>query len=224
VWFGKARWQEPATVPAGHGTPAAADDSGATTGDPSAAHGDEHGHGAKPHESPATMTIPLIILSVGAIFGGLINFPYFHWDFLEKFLAPVFPTAIDPAIHVGTTTKVVLSLVVLVGCLIGLVAGLRTWQTADHPALEPAVLQHGWYIDDALAATVSGPLTIGADGLAFGVDAQVIDGAVNGVAHLTTFSGRQLRKLQTGYVRTYAIGLAAGTAVVLCYVAARVGS
>jgi NADH-quinone oxidoreductase subunit L len=232
VWFGKARWAEPAhvasgdvpaTVPDGQGTRTAGVDPGEAQ-EPVAAHGDEHGHGSTPHESPATMTIPLIILSVGAVFGGLINFPYFHWDFLEKFLAPVFPTAIDPAIHVGTTTKVVLSLVVLAGCLIGLVAGLRTWQTADHPALEPAVLQHGWYIDDALAATVSGPLTIGADGLAFGVDAQVIDGAVNGVAHLTTFSGRQLRKLQTGYVRTYAIGLAAGTAVVLCYVAARVGS
>jgi NADH-quinone oxidoreductase subunit L len=230
VWFGQARWSEPATVPDGHGTPSVGVGSSEAQ-EPVAAHGahsahvaagDEHG--GEPHESPAVMTIPLIILSVGAIFGGLLNFPYFHMDYLEKFLAPVFPAAIDPAIHVGTTTKVVLSLVVLAGCLIGLVAGLRTWQTAEHPALEPAVLRHGWYIDDALAATVSGPLTEGADGLAFGLDAQVIDGAVNGVAHLTTFSGRQLRKLQTGYVRNYAIGLAAGSAVVLCYVAARVGS
>jgi NADH-quinone oxidoreductase subunit L len=221
VWFGQARWQEPATVPDGHSIPAAGVHPDEAQ-EPVAAHGD--GHGTTPHESPATMTIPLIILSIAAIFGGLINFPYFHWDFLEKWLAPVFPAAIDPAIHVGTTTKVVLSLVVLAGCLIGLVLGLRAWQTAEHPALEPAVLQHGWYIDDALAATVSGPLAIGANELAFGVDAQVIDGTVNGVAHLTTFSGRQLRKLQTGYVRNYAIGLAAGTAVVLCYVAARVGS
>ncbi len=137
----------------------------------------------------------------------------------------MFPMAIDSSVHVGTATKVVLSLVVLAACLVSIVVGLRTWiPESEHPALEPAVLTHGWYIDDALAATVSGPLTVGADGLAYGVDAEVIDGAVNGVARLTTLGGRQLRKLQTGYVRNYAIGLAAGSAVVLCYVAARVGS
>jgi NADH-quinone oxidoreductase subunit L len=209
VWFGKARWSEPTAEVA-----AAGHDSGG------------HGHeaGGPPHESPAVMTIPLIILSVAAVLGGLINFPYFHWDFLDKWLAPVFPTAIDPAIHIATGTKVALSLIVLAGCLIGMVLGLRTWQTADHPALEPAVLRHGWYIDEAVAATVSGPIAAGAGGLAYGVDAEVIDGAVNGVAWLTTFGGRQIRRLQTGYVRNYAIGLAAGTAVVLCYAAARIGS
>jgi NADH-quinone oxidoreductase subunit L len=232
VWGGKARWSEPkpavATASATTG-----DDSGSASAasepaqaDEAQGHGD-HGHGdheGPPHESSPVMTIPLILLSVGAVLGGLINFPFFHWNFLERWLAPMFPAAIDPSIHVGSTTKLVLSLVVLAGCLTALVVGLGTWKTSDHPDLEPALLTHGWYIDEALAATVSGPVAAGANGLAFAVDAGLVDGTVNGVAHATTMAGRQLRRLQTGYVRNYAIGLAAGTAVLLCYVAARIGS
>jgi NADH-quinone oxidoreductase subunit L len=224
VWGGRARWDEP--VPDAEGAdPDGGSAHPAVEGSPesSSAHGHSD-HSGPPHESPPVMTIPLLILAVAAFFGGLINFPYFHWDFLDRWLSPMFPAAIDPSIHVGTATKVVLSLVVLAACLIALVLGLRTWRTAEHPELEPAVLTHGWYLDEALAATVSGPISTGANDLAFIVDAQVVDGAVNGVAAVTSLAGRQLRRLQTGYVRNYAIGLAAGTAVVLCYVAARVGS
>jgi NADH-quinone oxidoreductase subunit L len=245
VWGGKARWSEPrpeatssattspaTTSPATTSPATTSDDSGSTTassepGQVDEAQGHGHGHGdhdGLPHESSPVMTIPLILLSVGALLGGLINFPFFHWNFLERWLAPMFPAAIDPSIHVGTTTKVVLSLVVLAGCLIALVVGLGIWKTSEHPDLEPALITHGWYVDEALAATVSGPVTAGANGLAFMVDAGLVDGTVNGVAHATTLAGRQLRRLQTGYVRNYAIGLAAGTAVLLCYVAARIGS
>jgi NADH-quinone oxidoreductase subunit L len=230
VWGGKARWSEP--KPATTSSATTGDDSGSASassepGQVDEAQGHGHGHGdhdGPPHESSPVMTIPLILLSVGAVFGGLINFPFFHWNFLERWLAPMFPVAIDPSIHVGATTKVVLSMVVLAGCLIALVLGLGTWKTPEHPDLEPALLTHGWYIDEALAATVSGPVAAGANGLAFAVDAGLVDGTVNGVAHATTLAGRQLRRLQTGYVRNYAIGLAAGTAVLLCYVAARIGS
>jgi NADH-quinone oxidoreductase subunit L len=226
VWGGKARWSEPKPAVAAGAT--TGDDSGSASASSEPAEADAaHGHGdhdGPPHESSPVMTIPLILLSVGALLGGLINFPFFHWNFLERWLAPMFPAAIDPSIHVGSTTKLVLSLVVLAGCLIALVVGLGTWKTSEHPELEPALLTHGWYVDEALAATVSGPVTVGANGLAFAVDAGLVDGTVNGVAHATTLAGRQLRRLQTGYVRNYAIGLAAGTAVLLCYVAARIGS
>jgi NADH-quinone oxidoreductase subunit L len=227
VWGGKARWSEPKAAPVAAGGTDTADDSGSATASTEPAEDDSQGHGhheGPPHESPPIMTIPLVLLSVGAALGGAINLPFFGWNFLERFLAPMFPAAIDPSIHVGSATKLVLSLVVLAACLVALVLGLGTWKTAEHPALEPAVLTHGWYIDEGLAATVSGPVAAGANGLAFALDARVVDGTVNGVAHATTLAGRQLRRLQTGYVRNYAIGLAAGTAVLLCYMAARIGS
>jgi NADH-quinone oxidoreductase subunit L len=95
---------------------------------------------------------------------------------------------------------------------------------ADQPALEPAVLTNGWYIDEGIAAAVSGPVTRWANDIGFGVDLGFIDATVNGVARLTTQTGRQLRRLQTGYVRNYALGIGVGAVILLAYFAARVGS
>ncbi len=50
----------------------------------------------------------------------------------------------------------------------------------------------------------------------------MIDGAVNGVAHITSGGGRGLRVLQTGYVRSYALGLGVGVVALLAYFLTRV--
>ena len=49
---------------------------------------------------------------------------------------------------------------------------------------------------------------------AFTVDKKGIDGVVNGVGSLVRQGGTQLRKVQTGYVRNYALGLAAGVVAI----------
>ena len=220
VFFGQARWKENAVSAGGHGSvgsvPAAdPGDHGADAGG--------HGHG-DPHESPWVMRLPLVVLAFLAVVGGIINLPYKPFNGLERWLGPIFPSSIVPPIHVDTSTKVILAVIVTALCVLGLVAGLAAWGTAEHPALEPAVLRHGWYLDEALAATVSGPIEGGAEVLAFDVDVKGVDGVVNGVAALSTGSGQLLRKLQTGYVRNYALGIGAGTVIVLFYVAFRVGS
>ena len=210
VWFGQARWSE-AREP--HGDAGALAPGGA---------GDE-GH-TEPHESPWVMTVPLVILAVGSTFAWLINAPFGHLNFLERWLAPVFPARIAPAIHVATGTKWVLGVAVTAIAFAGLGLGLKAWQVADRPALEPAVLTHAWYIDESVSAAVSGPLTRLSEDVAFDVDEKLVDGAVNGVARLATQTGRQLRRLQTGYVRNYALGIGIGAAVILAYVASRAGS
>ena len=222
VFFGQARWEE-------HRPAATADEEapegpeGAHVEGAGASHGG-HGHGGSPHESPATMTAPLVILSVAAVAGWLLNAPFGHLEFIDHWLAPLYPTTVAPVLHVATSTTWVLGLVTTAWAFVGLFAGLRLWRVAERPALEPAVLRHGWYLDEGLAAVVSGPMTWGADGLAFGVDDQLVDGGVRGLAHLTAVTGRQLRRLQTGYVRNYALGIGAGAAAILVYAATRVGS
>jgi NADH-quinone oxidoreductase subunit L len=239
VWFGKARWEErrpaatgaedmgaaqvepapasaPASVSASHVEPAA------STATAPAAAGAAHGTGARPHESPWTMTAPLVILGVLTFFGGLLDLPIGHA--LEKWLEPVFPPAIVPDIHVSPGVKVALVVITLVVALVGVILAYIPWmRRAEHPELEPAVLQHAWYYDDAVSAFVAGPGTEVADFAAYDVDKGVIDGAVNGVAWLTRQTGRGLRKLQTGYVRNYALGIAGGAAAILLYVAIRSG-
>jgi len=217
VFMGKARWGQ--VVATEHREPEVPSEHGGHGG-----HGGHAEHGDRPHESPPVMTLPLIILAIASFFGGLINLPFFGADYLTRFLAPVFPTSIAPEIHLASSTKLILSLVVLAGCLAAIPVGLGIWRRSpDHPHLEPAFLRRQWFFDDALAATVSGPLNDAAVGLAYG-DAKVVDGGVNGLAHLATTTGRQLRKLQTGYVRNYALAFAVGLAAVLFYVTARAGS
>ena len=88
--------------------------------------------------------------------------------------------------------------------------------------LEPEVLQRGWYLNDAYAAFFGGPATVGAEFTSEVVDHEVIDGAVNGVGVLVRSGAGQLRKLQSGYVRSYALGIAAGAVLLLAWFFSRV--
>jgi NADH-quinone oxidoreductase subunit L len=226
VWFGQARW---ASKP----HPAEADSSAAkpeiTEHEPvadtdaahvAAAHGGGDHEVFEPHESPWTMTTTLIVLALLSAFGGLLALPFL----LSRWLEPVFPKAIAPDPHVDIGLKVVLGVAVTVLVLIGIVAGFIPWsRRAERPQLEPAVLSHAWYYDAGVAAIVGGPGTEVADFAAYRVDQGTIDGGVNGVAWLVRHGGGKLRRLQTGYVRNYALGVAGGAAVLLLYVAVRAG-
>jgi NADH-quinone oxidoreductase subunit L len=188
--------------------------------------GDEahEAHQGEPHEAPWPMAVPLVVLGIGAAVGGILNLPWGKWDLLTRWLEPVFPAVIAPEPHVATAVKVTLAVLTSVLCVGGVAAGLLPWlRSISHPKLEPAVLKNAWYFDDAVAAMVGGPGEDLADFAAYQVDKGVIDGAVNGVAALTALGGRMLRRLQTGYVRNYALGLAGGAVVLLLYVAVRGG-
>jgi NADH-quinone oxidoreductase subunit L len=157
------------------------------------------------------------------LFGGLINLPWGNLDFLSKFLAPMFHSTAT-AVTVSTGTKVALSAVTTVVALLGLGLGLRTWATASHSRLEPTFLRRAWYFDDLVAAVASGPLRAAANGLAFVMDRRIVDGTVNGVGRLLAVSGRVTRKVQNGYIRTYAVGIGVGLVIILAYLAFRTGS
>jgi NADH-quinone oxidoreductase subunit L len=224
VFSGQSRWIEHNDA---HG---AAGTAGAVLG-AEAAHTAGPAGGAQPagswhpHESPWVMGVPVVILGVLSTIGWLINAPFGGLDFLDKWLAPVFPSTVATPFTVATGTKWTIGLVATGFAIIGLVAGLRLWQRSPYqPRLEPAVLEHGWYIDEGVAHTVSGPLTGLANAFSFAVDLGVVDATINGVARLTAQTGRQLRRVQTGYVRNYALGIGIGAAVILFYVATRVGS
>jgi NADH-quinone oxidoreductase subunit L len=211
VFLGHASWDEArpgarlehAHEPSGPGLPAAAHEA------------------ERPRDATWTMTVPLVVLAIAAVLGGGINFPAWHFDFLSKFLAPMFPTA--ASITISTGTKVWLSVLTTAVALSGLGLGLYTWRTAEHPALEPKVLRRAWFFDDLVAGAVSGPLRAGAAVLAFVVDRRLVDGVVNGTARLMGASGRTVRKVQNGYVRSYALGISVGIIALLAYLTFRVG-
>jgi NADH-quinone oxidoreductase subunit L len=88
-------------------------------------------------------------------------------------------------------------------------------------ALEPAVLQHAWYFDGFISAMVDGPGRLVAAWSAYVFDLKIIDGAVNGVATLVRDTGGTVRRIQTGFVRNYALAIAAGAVALFVYVVFR---
>jgi NADH-quinone oxidoreductase subunit L len=98
---------------------------------------------------------------------------------------------------------------------------LRRWQ---RPRLTPVFFQRAWWVDWTYDTFIARPSTALANFSAFAFDNKVIDGAVNGTAMLVRDTGVRLRRVQTGYVRNYALAIATGAALVLAYLATRVGS
>ena len=90
-----------------------------------------------------------------------------------------------------------------------LVAVARATRSTS-PRLEPAFLQRVWYWDDFYDTVIGRPSQRLATFFAWVVDARIIDGAVNGTAHLAKATGNAARKLQTGYARNYALGSPSG--------------
>ena len=110
----------------------------------------------KPHESPWVMALPVVILAILSTIGWLINAPFGGLDFLDSGWRRCSRDG-GPASTVATGTKWMLGAIATGVAVVGLLAGLRVWQRSPFRPLEPAVLAHGWYIDEGVAATVSGP-------------------------------------------------------------------
>jgi NADH-quinone oxidoreductase subunit L len=87
---------------------------------------------------------------------------------------------------------------------------------ADPRVVEQPVLARGWYFDETVSRFMGGP---GRKLFDLGVlfDRVVIDGAVNGVGRLVRGSGGGLRRIQTGFVRSYAASVAIGAAILVGY-------
>jgi NADH-quinone oxidoreductase subunit L len=175
-----------------------------------------------PHESPWVMRLPLVILAVAAFFAGALNLPWVHHYSLSNFLAPVFAGSLYND-HLGRGAVWALSLTDIAAAVIGVILAAALWRGAqvDKPRLEPQFLQRVWYWDDFYDAVIGRPGQKLATFLAWVVDARVIDGAVNGAASLVRATGSASRKLQTGYVRNYALGISLGMALIVAFLFSR---
>jgi NADH-quinone oxidoreductase subunit L len=214
VFFGDARWNDDEAVTvAGDGDDDPAD-APAIDAHATAEHA-EH-HEVQPHESPWLMTLPLVVLAVLATLGGGLNLPInSDTEFLAHWLHPVIGEN-EAHIDVATGTKYGLAAAAVAIALVGILAARAVYLRRRVKAVEPAVLAHGWYYDEAITAFVGGPgEQVFETTAAF--DRNVVDGGVNGVAGLVQRTGRLLRQAQTGYVRTYALGITTGVVIVLGY-------
>jgi len=190
TFFGQPRWDTP---------PGASEASGEAA--------------THPHESPAAMTVPMVVLAIGSVGAGAVLSTGHR---LQNWLEPV--VGRHEAEHVIPAW--VITAAALAAVAIGVVIAYRQYALRAVPQTAP---------QDVSALTVAARRDLYGDAVneaAFmrpgqalsralmGVDEKVIEGSVGGAAALVTRFSDGLRGLQTGFARTYALSMLAGTALV----------
>ena len=177
---------------------------------------------AQPHESPPTMLLPLVVLALLATVAGVINLPFVKsTHFLEKWLEPSLYHN-EATLGFAGGTKWVLAAVAIVAGLVGIWIAVQFYLKKAAPTrlVEPDIFARAWRYDETIAKIAGGPGRRAFEkGALF--DRRVVDGAVNGVGSLVQTGANWLRQSQTGKVRSYALGVAAGAVILLVYFIAR---
>ena len=163
------------------------------------------GHQAHPHESPRSMTAPLMILSVGAILFGFFSLGGRFGHFVEG--------ALDPAIrHFHHEMNIVVMAVSTVAALGGIAVAAAIYY-AQRPQSSvvrgalgplPGVVQRLYYVNEiAETGIIRGVLQAGIGRSAAAFDKYVVDGIVNGIGQATRLVGSGLRLSITGQLQAY---------------------
>jgi NADH-quinone oxidoreductase subunit L len=177
-------------------------------------------HSDQPHESPWIMLAPLVVLAGLSIVGGGLNLPFTaSTKLLDRWLEPVFGDRLAVS-SFGPGGKWVLAIVATLAGLAGIAAAYAVYMRKRVKAFEPEILARAWGIDDAYSAFVGGP-GFRAFAAVEWFDRTIIDGAVNGAGAIAKGAGMGLRRLQTGYVRNYALGIAIGAVALLAWFISR---
>lgn len=170
------------------------------------------------HESPASMTIPLLLLAVGAVSAGWIGISETMGggNFIGSFFSPVLG---HPHVHAGAEEEWMV-MGISIACAVGgiLVAWVFYSLKPEIPKKLAAsykgiynVLWNKYYVDELYNAIIVKPAMWLAGSILVPVtDGTIIEGIVNGVPKMIAGFGERLRKLQSGYVQHYALSMAVG--------------
>ncbi|MGO4629895.1 NADH-quinone oxidoreductase subunit L [Streptomyces sp. 2RAF24] len=174
---------------------------------------DEKGELPHPHESPKSMTVPMVLLAFGSVFaGGLFGIG----DRFVKWLEPV--TSFEhghPPISAGAITAATVAVMVLGVGLAYLQYGRRPVPvTAPRGSLLTRAARRDLLQDDFNHVVFVRGGTHLTRSLVY-VDHSLVDGVVNGTAASVGGLSGRLRKLQNGYARSYAVSMFGGTAVLI---------
>jgi NADH-quinone oxidoreductase subunit L len=197
------------------------------------------------HESPNSMTLPLMILAVLSLVAGFIQIPLVDGgQKLSAFLAPVFAdvarvggaaaSATGEAVthgaeHAGSGLEMALMAISLVVALAGIFLAQRFYVADPEAPVRLGEKMRGLYrlvfnkywIDEIYDAKIVQPIRRGSIALWEKFDAAIIDGAVNGVGRQIERGAGLLRQAQTGSVQVYAMVITLGLVVVFGYLALR---
>jgi NADH-quinone oxidoreductase subunit L len=186
------------------------------------------------HESPWSMTVPLMLLAVFSVIGGWVGIPEVlgGHNVFEEWLAPVFghgraggheaahhPVALELGL-MGASVAVAL-------CGIGLAYYLYRVRTEKPKRIAEAVpglydvVYNKYYVDEIYDILFVRRIVDGSVWLWQAFDTAFVDGIVNGIAAAVRGAGDRIRRLQTGMVGNYAFSLLLGAIVIVGYILSR---
>src|SRR6266436_1233428 len=166
----------------------------------------------EPHESPLTITIPLVLLAIASIAAG-------YWFGFFSYIQPGAPNLVFS--NILSDWKTWLSVAV---SLAGLAWAYTLYTRVDLARINAVVqgnatlrvlyriLLRKFYVDDLYDLLIR-YVVLGISHIEQAFDTYIVDGLVNGVARLVTFLGRDVRKVETGRVQAYMVGFFGGIAV-----------
>ena len=189
-----------------------------------------------PHESPATMTIPLIVLALLSVVGGWIGIPHAIGSILPGGPANVLEHWLEPVVRVvpgleeadSTQEWLLMGCSVLFASISALLAFSFYTKNTDKPAKIAGALG-GFYrlvadkyrVDELYGAALLNPLFKASQGLWYYVDVNFIDKATYLLADLVKGGGQFARSLQNGNIQRYALYVSIGVVFTLSYIILR---
>ncbi|WP_219412852.1 NADH-quinone oxidoreductase subunit L [Pseudonocardia nigra] len=176
----------------------------------------EHGEDYHPHESPAVMTVPMIVLAVGSVAAGFL---LYNGHVLVDWLAPTLGELEEP--HDGVLGHSVVPFLVVGISALGVLIAYLTVGRRPTPVEKPEPVslpvraaRRDLYANAINETLIARPGTWLTRALVY-VDNRGVDGIVNGTAALLGGSSGRMRRAQTGFVRSYALSMMGGGVLVV---------
>lgn len=182
------------------------------------------------HESPLLITLPLVVLALLAVVGGVMGLPeVFHAQhYLKAFLAPVFAGSAHVGEHAAALSHGT-ELALMGGAFAGAVLSIgyaytRYVSGKTLPAKEGEesglgkVVYNKYYIDELYDLVFVKPVMLFSQLFHDVLDRTVVDGLVNSTGKLSLAVGAQVRKLQTGYIGFYLLAMVVSVITMFAYI------
>ena len=183
------------------------------------------------HESPSSMTLPLIVLAVLSIVGGAIGFPeIFHFPHrLNEFLSPIYEgsKSANPAfgvIHLDHSTEWILIGVSVVVALVAIVFAYSVYGNGKNvPGSDKSmsgikkVVYDKYYIDELYNKVFVNSISSLSKFFGNVIDNKFIDGIVNGVGNTVNLASAQIKRIQVGGTSSYLLFMTIGIILLLGY-------
>jgi NADH-quinone oxidoreductase subunit L len=179
----------------------------------------EHDHGPAHGEGPRTMTVPVAVLAVLAVVGGWVQIAGV-WHPFGEWLDPIAVGREHLALVEPTVTQDYVTSALAVGLgLVGvgvawMLYGSRKWAVPRLPAVQQT-LEHKLWFDELYDAIFFRPGVFVSRLLRDGIEKPLIGGSISGVSLGAREAGGAVGEAQTGYLRSYALAIAAAVAVLI---------